>query len=138
MNKLLSLIYGRDTRGIQIISVIVSLSWLSMLLLNHTLDTNINLPIHLTDDILSINLIMFLSIIFSLLGFICKQYRHQLYKSMGLLISSLVQAVIASAYISKYPPFEPMLIVCLVLSLWFLGAVLYICNLEGLNECTRN
>lgn len=131
-------LYGADTRAVQIINFINNCVWFSLLILNTLSLNKVNIPVKLEEDSFYPLIIICISLLFSILGFITKNYKHQLFKLAGLLFGSLVQAIIASAYISKYPPFEPMLIVCVSLSLWFLGAVIYISNLEGLNECTRD
>lgn len=138
MNKLLSLIYGMDTRAVQNINLVTNFTWFVLLILNMCSSSTVDVPIRLNEGSYYPLGIISLSIMFGILGFTFTGYRHQLFKISGLLFGSLVQAIIASAYISKYPPFEPMLIVCVLLSLWFLGAVIYISNLEGLNECTRD
>lgn len=138
MNKLLSLIYGRDTRAVQNINLVTNFTWFVLLILNMCNSSTVDVPIRLNEDSYYPLVIVSLSVVFGILGSIFIGYKHQLFKLAGLLFGSLVQAIIASAYISKYPPFEPMLIVCVLLSLWFLGAVIYISNLEGLDECTRD
>lgn len=136
--SILHSIYGKDTRAVQNINLISNCTWFILLTLNICNLSSVDVPVRLNEDSYYPLVIISLSVIFGILGFISTGYKHQLFKLAGLLFGSLVQAIIASAYISKYPPFEPMLIVCVVLSLWFLGAVIYISNLEGLNECTRD
>lgn len=136
--KYLKSLYGTDTRAVQIINFINNCIWFSLLIFSSSNFTKIDIPVKLEEDSLYPLIIILMSMIFSILSFFTKEYKHQLFKLSGLLFGSLVQAIIASAYVSKYPPFEPMLIVCVLLSLWFLGAVIYISNLERLNEYRRN
>lgn len=131
-------LYGADTRAVQIINFINNCIWFTLLTLSISSLNKVNIPVKLEEDSLYPLIIILMSMTFSILSFFTKEYKHQLFKLSGLLFGSLVQAIIASAYVSKYPPFEPMLIVCVLLSLWFLGAVIYISNLERLNEYRRN
>ena len=79
-----------------------------------------------------------LTVLFAIIGFSSEKDKRQLFKVAGLIFGSLTQAILASFYISVYPPFEPMLIVCSLLSTWFLGAVMYIAYVEGMEGKIRS
>lgn len=132
-SKILQIMFGNSTRSVQSICLSTNIIWIilvSLPLINVPIDT----PKIEYGDFPYIHVLCMLSIIFSVLGFTNPKhsYRQQLFKTAGLIFGSLVQAIISSLYVTVYPPFEPMLIVCSLLSLWFLSAVIYISNIEGI------
>ena len=138
MNKLLILLFGKGTRSVQVINLSANIIWFILLTLPTFNIISVDVPEKLWNEAYYPHILTGLSILFSLIGFVSEKDKRQLFKTAGLIFGSLVQAIIASFYISAYPPFEPMLIVCSMLSMWFLGAVMYIAYVEGMDGKIRS
>lgn len=135
--KWLQSMFGNGTRSVQSINFSTNIVWFILISLP-LINIPIDVPAMLYTDTTYLHILCGMSIILSLIGFLTKHHhKKQLFKTAGLIFGALVQAIISSFYVTIYPPFEPMLIVCSLLSLWFLGAVLYISNIEGLYESKR-
>ena len=138
MNTLLKLIFGNGTRSVQTINLSANVTWFVLLTLPMFKVISVDVPERLWNEAYYPHILTGLSILFTVIGFNSEKDKRQLFKVAGLIFGSLVQAIIASFYISAYPPFEPMLIVCSLLSMWFLGAVMYIAYVEGMDGKVRS
>lgn len=138
MNRLLILMFGKGTRSVQVINLSANIIWFTLLTLPLFKVISIDVPNKLWNEAYYPHILTGLSIVFSFIGFTSEKDKRQLFKAASLIFGSLVQAIIASFYISAYPPFEPMLIVCSLLSMWFLGAVMYIAYVEGMDGKIRS
>lgn len=123
--------FGRDTRSAQVMSIATCLIWVVVISLHIYKVVNIALPSVITEQPYVLIIMATSAMLFGLLGFAMKGRRHQVFKAFGLLLSALVQVIIANGYVSEYPPFDMMLIVCTAVGLWFLFAVIYIARCEG-------
>lgn len=138
MKPLLKLIFGNGTRSVQTINLSANVVWFVLLTLPMFKVISVDVPERLWNESYYPHILTGLSILFTIIGFNSEKGKRQLFKVAGLIFGSLVQAIIASFYISAYPPFEPMLIVCSLLSMWFLGAVMYIAYVEGMDGKVRS
>lgn len=138
MNTLLKLIFGNGTRSVQTINLSTNIVWFILLTLPLFNTLSVDIPERLYKHLYYPHILTGLAILFAFIGFNSEKDKRQLFKVAGLIFGSLVQAIIASFYISAYPPFEPMLIVCSLLSMWFLGAVMYIAYVEGMDGKLRS
>lgn len=130
---MLKWLFGTGTRSVQTFNLCINTIWLSILALHLTGFILLDLP-----DILikNVGVLILGSIIVNVLGFtsfLVTGFRHQLFKIGALLLNSLLQAIIATFYVTKYPPFEMIILVNVSFSIWFLLAVLYISKMEGLD-----
>lgn len=133
MKTLLHLLFGKGTRAVQVINLSTNVVWFGLLLLTVCTVNQVKIPYGFITDIWFVIILTGLANIFSIISFFSKYDKRQVLKSAGLIFGSLIQAIIASNYVSQYPPFDPMVIVCSILSTWFLLAVMYIAFVEGLH-----
>lgn len=134
MNGILQMLFGKGTRGVQVINLSASLVWFVLLLLPVCGATiTVRVPYTMVPDVVFVLVVSGISTTLSVIGFLSHFDRRQIMKSAGLIFGALAQAIIASNYVSAYPPFDPMFIVCSLLSTWFLLAVMYIAYIEGIH-----
>lgn len=131
--RLLGTMYGRDTRPTQILNFGLSVVWGVLLLLHRQGVLLLDVPPLLTASIGATILFACLSALFSLVGIVVKGKRHQVFKSFGLVLGAMLQGILANGYFSAYPPLDMMLVICLAVMLWFIGALFYIAKCEGIN-----
>lgn len=136
--EILYALYGRDTRPAQVLNVLTSTLWLFAILSQFHGIVLVQLPTLVLSQWALIGTICSVAIIFGLAGFITKGKQHQIFKSFGLLVGSVVQLIFANSYVSAYPPLDMMLFVSTGLGLWFLFAVYYVTRCEGLNGSVPN
>lgn len=133
MKLLLKLLFGNGTRSVQTINFSTNVIWFVLLTLPLFDILPVDVPEKLFTQGFYPHILIGLAISFAVIGFSSEKDKRQLFKVAGLIFGSLTQAIIASTYISAYPPFEPMLIVCSLLSTWFLLAIMYIAFVEGMD-----
>ena len=129
--KILTSLYGVNTRAAQVLSVVIGLIWCALIALADHFNVPIDLPVKVINGQLGSRYIILASIIFSSIAFMCNGKRKQRFKVFGLLLSSLFHAVIASAYIAEFPPLEPLVVICTMISIWLLSAVYFVIRCEG-------
>lgn len=129
--SILSTVYGRDTRAVQMLNTVVALLWLSV----HGLVVSgsvIALPNnHSTFFVITTCVAIVVLSISATYLFACRS--KQIVKAFALMLGALLHAVIANGYISKYPPLNMMMVVSVTLTFLFGGAVLYILKCEGVD-----
>lgn len=132
--KLLSVLFGRDTRPAQVINLTVSLFWVLALQLqnNNIIAIELPAPIILNSFVLSIGLGV--AALFSILGLVTTGRTHQVFKAFGMALGALTQAILANGYVTEFPPLDMQIVVCTGLSVWYLLAVFYIFKCEGIDE----
>lgn len=137
MKELLKLLFNRDTKVVQSANLFINIIWLILFIFSLfdviTLDISKDLT-HI-EKILSL---AFISVFLTFISLKSKKEKKQLFKVAGLVCGALFQAILSSYYITAYPPFEPMLIVCSLLSTWFLLAIMYIAFVEGMDGKLRS
>ena len=134
--SVLTTMFGRDTRPTQFINVVVSLAW-SLALLLHTIGSvAIELPAPIANKHEPIMYFMVATIVFGVIGLATQGRTHQVFKSFGLILGALSQAILANGYVTEFPPLDMHIVVCSGLSVWFLLAVFYIFKCEGIDERT--
>lgn len=139
MKKLLKHFYGSSIRSVMCINTICAMLWFILVFFPLIGIESINVPEQLHKTFPVINTGSALILFFAFLAFkVETSHRKQLFKATSLIIGSMLQAILGSFYISNYPPFEPMLIVCCMLSIWFIGAFLYVFEIEGWYGIHRN
>lgn len=132
--KILSALFGRDTRPAQVINLTVSLFWVLALQLqsNNIMAIELPAPIILNSFVLSIGLGV--AALFSILGLATTGRPHQVFKAFGMALGALTQAILANGYVTEFPPLDMQIVVCTGLSVWYLLAVFYIFKCEGIDE----
>lgn len=132
--KILSALFGRDTRPAQVINLTVGLFWvLALQLQSHNIIAiELPAPIILNSFVLSIGL--GIAALFSVLGLANTGRPHQVFKAFGMALGALTQAILANGYVTEFPPLDMQIVVCTGLSVWYLLAVFYIFKCEGIDE----
>lgn len=132
--KILSALFGRDTRPAQVINLTVGLFWVLALQLqnNNIIAIELPAPIILNSFVLSIGL--GIAALFSILGLVTTSRPHQVFKAFGMALGALTQAILANGYVTEFPPLDMQIVVCTGLSVWYLLAVFYIFKCEGIDE----
>lgn len=130
----LTTIFGRDTRPTQVINVIVSALWCIALSVHHNGCTVIELPRVITTHYSPTVWVLATVVVFGVVGVLTVGRAHQVFKSFGLILGALSQAILANGYVTEYPPLDMQIVVCASLSVWFLLAGLYVFKCEGINE----
>lgn len=130
----LYLIFGRDTRPAQVINVVVSLLWAIALALHAYGYMQVELPHQVESYSVALLLIVTSAVFFGVIGLITRGRPHQIFKSFGLVLGALTQAILANGYVSQFPPLDMQMVICAGLSVWYLLAVLYVFRCEGINE----
>ena len=131
--KLLTSLYGRDTRAVLAGSVMVNVVLTVAVLLNGVNCVDFVLPKSLEDDS---SLFICATVVAGLVGWLTPYAagnRRQVFKSFVYLVSAVVQIILANGFVSDSPPLSLMLLVSTVVSIWFLGAAVYVFKCEGLD-----
>lgn len=130
---MLKLFYGSGTRSVRTLNTVIAVVALIISLLYLSGCIVVYLPIANKGFIVPTLVIIIANIVFSILSFtVDKQHPRRLFKVMSLLLGALHQACVAAAYVSDYPPFQPMILVSLTFVFWFIGATYYVLRVEGL------
>lgn len=129
--RILSSIFGRDTRGTQCLNLFAALSWVVALALHHYNMVDIFLPAPVSASSTSIMVSSVLTIGFAVIGLYSSGPAHQSIKMFALLLGSITQLIIANRYYNSYPPLEMTLIASTVLAIWLFWAAYYILRCEG-------
>lgn len=131
-------LYGFDTKGIRVFNIYYHSIWLILILGHITEVISIDLPDSFEPKINLLIWIILSCIYFSILSLTSKGRRRILMKYISLVLGSLIQLIIAYKYLMVYPPLTPMVIISSIISLWFIGASLYIkkINKENMNGST--
>ena len=132
--KLLKSMFGRDTRPTQVINVVVSSLWVAAFGLHLIGCVPVELPEAFSSHHEPLLYILLATILFGLTGALTSGRTHQVFKSFGLILGSLSQAILANGYVTEFPPLDMQIIVCTGLSVWYLLAVFYIFMCEGIDE----
>lgn len=130
----LTTLFGRDTRPTQVINVVVSVLWLIAFALYVSDCVAVELPLQVTTHVDTLSYMVGASVLFGLVGLLTKGRPHQVFKSFGLVLGALSQAVLANGYVTEFPPLDMQIVVCTGLSVWFLLAVFYVFKCEGIDE----
>lgn len=131
---LLNKLFGRDTRPAQVINIIVSILWFVAFLLHLNDHVEVELPKMVVTNLGVICYMVVATMLFGLVGLFTKGRPHQVFKSFGLVLGALIQAVLANGFVTDYPPLDMLIVICTGLSIWFLLAAFYIFKCEGINE----
>lgn len=131
--KLLTILYGRDTRAVLVGSVMVNVVLTIAVLLDGMKYIDFILPKSLENNS---SLFIGATITAGLIGWLTPYAvgdRKQVFKSFVYLVSTVVQIILANGFVSDSPPLSLMLLVSTALSIWFLGAAVYVFKCEGLD-----
>lgn len=131
--KILRSIYGQDTRAAQMVNVFMSSVWAFLLSLQYMGWIILDTPSMLNSSMPRIIAIAVLAVVFTVLGFLTSGKQHQVFKCFGLSLGAVFYGILTNGYVSIYPPLDMMLVVCLSISIWFTGGLLYIIRCEGLD-----
>lgn len=134
MNKLLTFLFGKGTRGVQTFNYAINTVWLGLLAVHLAGAIVLDVPALVQDHISFLFIGALIVQTTSTIGFLSSGYRHQLMKAFALLANALLQLIVAISYVTEYPPFEITIIVNTSFAIWFTLAVLYIANVEGLRD----
>ena len=127
-------IFGRDTRPVQIINVVVSGVWATAFLLRLMDVITIAMSPTLASHSVALLSVSIVTVVFGVAGLVTRGRPHQIFKAFGLTLGALTQAIAANSFASKYPPLDMQTVECAGLSIWYLLAVFYIFKCEGVNE----
>lgn len=130
----LYIIFGRDTRPTQVINVVVSIFWAIALALHTYGYMQVELPHQVEVYSVALLRIIVATVFFGVIGLFTCGRPHQLFKSFGLVLGALTQAILANGYVSQFPPLDMQMVICAGLSIWYLLAVFYVFRCEGINE----
>lgn len=118
-------LYGSDIRAVRVFNLAIHIIW-GYLIITHLAGLAIiDLPDNIEPSFTLILGLIFATTITTAFTFSEHCYKIKL-KYISLTLGSLTQTLIAIKYITNYPPFEIMIIVCTLLALWFLGGAIYI------------
>ena len=134
MNKLLTFLFGKGTRGVQTFNYAINTVWLALLAMHLAGEIVLDVPTPVQDHISFLFIGALIVQTTSTIGFLSSGYKHQLMKAFALLANALLQLIVAVSYVTEYPPFEITIIVNTSFAIWFTLAVLYIANVEGLRD----
>lgn len=123
--------YGRDTRSTQVLNILFSGMWALGLTMHLFGWLMVDIPDIINTNLDGVIAIAFLALGFSMLGFVTKGRRHQVFKFFGISIGAVLQGVLANGYFTAFPPLEVILVINLTVLFWFVGALLYIAKCEG-------
>lgn len=129
----LNAIYGRDTRSAQVMNIFLCVIWGGAMLAHDLGLILVDMPHILCSNHANIVYISSIAALFSFLGFVSSGKRHQVFKFFGLSVGTLLQAILANAYFSAYPPLKMILVIIILVLVWQLGALSYIIRCEGLD-----
>lgn len=129
----LNAVYGRDTRSAQVMNIFLCVIWGGSIWLHDAELIVVDMPPILCAKHANIIYISAIAMLFSFLGFISSGKRHQVFKFFGLSVGTLLQAILANAYFSAYPPLKMILVIIILVLVWQLGALSYIIRCEGLD-----
>lgn len=132
--SVLYIIFGRDTRPTQVINVVVSVFWAIALALHTFGYMQVELPHQVEVYSVALLRIVIATVFFGVIGLVTRGRPHQLFKSFGLVLGALTQAILANGYVSQFPPLNMQMVICAGLSIWYLLAVFYVFRCEGINE----
>lgn len=132
--SVLYIIFGRDTRPTQVINVVVSIFWAIALALHTYGYMQVELPHQVKVYSVALLQIVIATVFFGAIGLVTRGRPHQLFKSFGLVLGALTQAILANGYVSQFPPLDMQMVICAGLSIWYLLAVFYVFRCEGINE----
>lgn len=132
--SVLYIIFGRDTRPTQVINVVVSIFWAIALALHTYGYMQVELPHQVEVYSVALLRIIVATVFFGVIGLFTCGRPHQLFKSFGLVLGALTQAILANGYVSQFPPLDMQMVICAGLSIWYLLAVFYVFRCEGINE----
>lgn len=131
--KILSTVYGRDTRPAQWLNICIACMWLLAAGGEYTGWFVVALPATVSAVLSQTALLFGLVLGFSLCNFITVGRIHQITKAFGFALGGLANMIITNSYVSAYPPVDMMLLVSLILSILLFGAVFFILQCEGIN-----
>lgn len=128
---MLHALYGPSSKSVQVFNLCIALWWIAVVLLSMYGYVEFDLPVTLLHDPYIALYINIPIIITASMGFALQKRPHRILKTFALISGALWHAIIANMYVSQYPPLSMMMCVAVVLSIWLLGAVLFIAKCEG-------
>lgn len=132
--RILATLFGHDTRPTQVISVVVSVLWCVAFALHISGCVAVELPETIVVNYVPILWFLSAVIVFGVVGLCTTGRTNQIFKSFGLILGALSQAILANGYVTEFPPLDMQIAVCAGLSVWFLLAVFYVFKCEGIDE----
>lgn len=132
--QILTALFGRDTRPTQVINVVVSVLWCAAFAVHLAGYIVVELPNSSVTHYAPVLWFLGATIIFGVIGLCTEGRMHQVFKSFGLILGALSQAILANGYVTEFPPLDMQIVVCAGLSVWFLLTVLYVFKCEGIDE----
>lgn len=125
MNNLLRQLYGSDTRSLRVLNTTIHIIWAYILLVHLGNILLVDLPCINGSTYFSILGLSIGTVIFSLGSFIDSKLKIKL-KYISLILGSLTQALIGIQFVTAFPPFDLMIVVNTVLSIWFVLGAFYL------------
>lgn len=118
-------LYGKDTRSVRVLNLGISIMWCYLIITNISGYLKVNLPEKIEPSFNLLLTLLILNLVLTCFTFVESNYRVKL-KYVSLTLGSLIQALIGLKFANNYPPFDIMVIVCFLLSMWFVGGAIYI------------
>lgn len=131
--RILTTLYGRDTRPVLIGAIVINVLLAMAVVLNAVGCVDFTLPHALEQDS---TMFICLSVGTALVGWLApvpENGNRQMFKSFTYMASSVIQVILANGFVTDSPPLSLMLLVSSALALWFFGAAVYVLKCEGLD-----
>lgn len=134
MCDILFRLYGIDTRAAQILNITMSGWWFISAIATMSGVIEFDIPFRLRNILLDVVILNGIIIGYGVVGVVSRAGTRQLVKLFGLLLGALWHAVLANVYVSQFPPVSLLMCLSVLLSIWLLGAVVYILRCEGVSS----
>lgn len=125
MSNILRHLYGSDTRSLRVLNTTIHTIWVYILLVHLGNVLLVDLPCINGSTYFSLLGVSIGTVILSLGSFIETRYKKKL-KYLSLILGSLTQALIGIQFVTAFPPFDLMIVVTTVLSIWFVMGAFYL------------
>lgn len=118
-------LYGSDIRAVRVFNLVIHIIWGYLIIAHLAGITIIDLPDNIEPSFTVLLALIIANTVVTSFTFVDSIFKIKL-KYCSLTLGSLIQAMIGIKYATNYPPFDVMIIVCSVLSLWFVGGAIYV------------
>lgn len=130
-------LYGKDTRSVRVLNLGINVIWAYLIITHLAGIAEVNLPEKIEPKFTHILYLVLTTIIITLLSFVQCCHKDR-FKFASLILGSIVQILIGLKYVTNYPPFDMMVIVCGSLALWFVLGAFYVKSLHESSRRTPN
>lgn len=134
--KIINTLYAGGTRGARVLNFSVSLMWTLGIFLYSLKIIPVDIPPELTESLVYVFALAFVTSVSSLLSLLVQKYREIL-KYLSLHLGALLNALISAGFAAEYPPLSMTAVSSVLFSIWLLGAAYFAmetCNLNCKNS----